>query len=65
MSSSVDLWYLLIYRNATVPGLKRYFRTPVLTGALFLSTFCTWRLFLAMGLSELFLATALLRGIYQ
>ena len=40
MRSSVDFWYLLISRKATVPG--RYlcgFLTPPVAGALFLAAF--------------------------
>ena len=61
MSKSVDLWYFLISLRATVPGLNRYFLTPVVTGALFLAIFCAWRFFFMP--SVLFLATALERTI--
>merc|ERR1712178_171393 len=38
MSSSVDFWYLLISRRATVPGLYLWgFFTPPVEGALFLA----------------------------
>merc|ERR1719454_667290 len=38
MSSSVDFWYLLISRRATVPGLYRWgFFTPPVAGADFLA----------------------------
>ncbi len=40
MSKSLDLWYLFIYRNATVPGLNLLFLTPVVgTAAAFGSAF--------------------------
>merc|ERR1719147_74172 len=39
-NSSVDFWYLLISRRATVPGLYRCgFFTPPVAGALFLAAF--------------------------
>jgi len=62
MSKSVVFWYLLISLKATVPGLKRYFLTPVVTGADLRAIFCECKFFLD-GFSELFLATALERGI--
>jgi hypothetical protein len=38
MRSSVDFWYLLISRRATVPGLYLWgFFTPPVEGALFLA----------------------------
>ena len=38
MSNSVDFWYLLISRRATVPGLYLCgFLTPPVAGALFLA----------------------------
>ena len=64
MSSSVDLWYLLISLNAILPGLNLRL-TPVVDGADFLSIFWTCSLLFALGLSELFLATALLLGIWN
>ena len=40
MRSSVDFWYLLISRRATVPGLYLWgFFTPPVDGALFLAAF--------------------------
>lgn len=64
MRRSVERWYLFISLRATVPGLQRCLRTPVVTGAVLRAIFWEWRFFLE-GFSELFFATAFERGIYK
>jgi hypothetical protein len=64
MSRSVDFWYFLISRRATVPGRKRWgFLTPVVTGAVLRAIFWATSCFLGTFWAVDFLAVCLVRAI--
>lgn len=64
INRSVDFWYFLISRKATVPGLNLCGRfTPVVTGADFLAIFCAINCFLGSFWAVDFLAVCFVRAI--